>query len=878
MPLMPPLPRAVGRLSPRAAIGRRACLALALALTASACSSDDDAKTPLAPTAERGLELPDASRYSAEIRWTDHGVPHVVGDTIGDAIFGQAFANATLNICTFSDIVLMANSKRAAHLGPGKDGKWIETDFAHLALGVRARAEASWTQLSEDGRAALIAYAAGTNHYIDTTPPGELPKRCRDAKWVKPITPVDLLTWYLTIALQAGNRNFAQYIGTTRPPDTEWSAATPRRAPRQVAGRSADTQARWLGRYADLAVGLAQGRVFGMPADEAIGSNGWAVGGDLSDNGKGMVLGNPHFPWFGELRFYENHLTVKNDPTHGAMDVYGGTLIGVPGVQIGFTQGFGWTHTVSFSSKFTFYKLKLKEGDPLTYIVDGDERKITGTESTIDVLQPDGTVTQKTRTYYRSEVGVMAALPAVAEWTKSQAFTIRDANEANLALIDHFLAIDRAQSVADAQKVLHEVQGLPWVNLMGADSAGDALFSDACSEPNLSQAAQDLHTKKIDDGDFLTEFAYQLGAVLLDGSLKINDWVDDADPARQPGLVACKNVPALKRRDYVANANESHWLTNASAPLEGYSTVFGLERTVRSLRTRVGLHLLTSEGKDSARGADGKFNLDELQSVVDAGHTMGATLLHQGVVDLCAQVTSVTLLVDKQDQTVDVTPACAVLKAWDGGFTASSKGAVLFREWFAGYDNRDSSGELWATPFDVKSPVATPHTLKLDDADPAATRAMRYLALAVLRLQEQKIPLDAPLGDQQFTLKDGKRMPVPGAFHGEGAFNVIGWSAGRDSTTFGHFARDKVVHSASGLTTSGYAVNYGSSFVMALQFTDKGPVARTLVTYSQSAEPDSPWHSDQTAMFAKQQWKTARFSEADVLADPKLQVQKLPRK
>jgi acyl-homoserine-lactone acylase len=33
------------------------------------------------------------------------------------------------------------------------------------------------------------------------------------------------------------------------------------------------------------------------------GSNGTALGGDATATGRGMVLGNPHFPWQGRYRF-----------------------------------------------------------------------------------------------------------------------------------------------------------------------------------------------------------------------------------------------------------------------------------------------------------------------------------------------------------------------------------------------------------------------------------------------------------------------------------------------------------------------------------------------------------------------------------------------
>jgi acyl-homoserine-lactone acylase len=59
---------------------------------------------------------------------------------------------------------------------------------------------------------------------------------------------------------------------------------------------------------------------------------------------------------------------------------------------------------------------------------------------------------------------------------------------------------------------------------------------------------------------------------------------------------------------------------------------------------------------------------------------------------------------------------------------------------------------------------------------------------------------------------------------------------------------------------------------MAVELTAHGPRARTLLTYSESANPNSPHHTDQTVLFAHGRWVTERFSEAEIAADPLLQT------
>ena len=69
------------------------------------------------------------------------------------------------------------------------------------------------------------------------------------------------------------------------------------------------------------------------------------------------------------------------------------------------------------------------------------------------------------------------------------------------------------------------------------------------------------------------------------------------------------------------------------------------------------------------------------------------------------------------------------------------------------------------------------------------------------------------------------------------------------------------------LTEEGYPVVHGSSFVMALEYTDDGPRAQAFLTYSQSGDPESVHFSDQTELFSKKAWRPIVFTEAEVAAD-----------
>jgi acyl-homoserine-lactone acylase len=55
---------------------------------------------------------------------------------------------------------------------------------------------------------------------------------------------------------------------------------------------------------------------------------------------------------------------------------------------------------------------------------------------------------------------------------------------------------------------------------------------------------------------------------------------------------------------------------------------------------------------------------------------------------------------------------------------------------------------------------------------------------------------------------------------------------------------------------------------MATELTPQGPVTRTILTYSESANPRSPHYRGQTILFARKQWVTERFTQAQINAGP----------
>ena len=366
------------------------------------------------------------------------------------------------------------------------------------------------------------------------------------------------------------------------------------------------------------------------------------------------------------------------------------------------------------------------------------------------------------------------------------------------------------------------------------------------------------------EDDLIAALLYENRVPLLDGSEPDDDWLDDPT-ANRPGVVGHPHLPQVERRDFVANANDSHWLTNPAEPLEGYSVFHGFERTARTLRTRQNLRVVQ-------RLADsGGATVEQVLATVLDNASLSAELLRDDVVARCRAVGSFPV----DDEVIDLHVAADVLAAWDGRFDLDSVGAVLWREFMAGFPAADirSGGSLFAHPYDPADPVATPRGLapEVEGFDPAVLA----LAAAVVHLGQAGVAVDARLGDVQWAQRGTERVPVHGGGEADGVTNILAPVGALSTASLepGHPPLTPVGDrtARTGLAEGGYRCTYGTSFLMAVELTDEGPRGLGLLAYGQSGDRRSEHHVDGTRAYAAKAVRPLLFTDADIEADPELE-------
>ncbi len=750
------------------------------------------------------------TKYTADIERTSYGVAHITAKDFGSLGFGEGYAQAEDHLCSIADQVVKARGERSKYFGAGKSNEHLSNDITMKAYGMSERGAAYLLKQPREIQDWYAGFAAGYNKFLSMTPKDRYPGWCAGTDWVHPIAAQDI-TAYQQVTLQV-TTNFAAMIATAQPPAT--TAAVP------SAGE-------------DLAA-------IDFPKLD-LASNGWAIGRDLAASKRGMLIANPHYPWVGSNRFWEKHLVVP-----GKLNVYGVSLIGNIGVSIGFNKDIAWTHTVSAGKRFTAFSLDLVPGKPTTYRYGNSEREMTRKQVSVEVKQADGSMKMIERDVWFSHYGPIVNVAGIG-WSPKRVVSVRDANADNNGAAAQWFDMNRATGMKEFQAAHEKHQGMPWVNTIAASRDGVAWYADTASTPNLSKEALAEWQERL-KRDPITRRFDQQGMVLLDGSDPRFEWENDSTSTK-PGVVGYANTPRMERTDYVFNANDSFWIANSHAPLTGdYSPLHGEQNSVRSLRTRNNDLTLSNQSPDKPAGSDGRFTLDEMANALLSNRSLAAELLKDQLVVHCEQAA--------------MGEPCAVLKAWNGRYDLDSRGAALFREFLMQYQQGDylGKGKLYAVDFDPKDPTNTPRGLGDSKV------AVENLAKAVKVLQGRNIALNTPLGELQYADKAGKRMPVHGGDgFTDGLMNMQRNS--RNTTTLEPMDEPKAVSRS--LTEKGYPVVHGSSFVMALEFTDKGPRAKAFLTYSQSGDSKSPHFTDQTELFAKKQWRPVLFENAAVKGDVK---------
>ncbi len=752
--------------------------------------------------------------YEATIRVTSYGIPHILAEDWGDLGFGYGYQFTSDNFCELAKHVVRVNGEMSKYFG--RSNQNLASDALIKFFGKKSTIRVNGL-LHADKRMVEVSegYAAGYNHYLENIPQG-MHQSCINAEWLRPIDLYDVARMSVYITLLA-------------------SFSDPRIA------------------NAVLALGIEEGNeqtalnLETFALSESMGSNSYALGSKVTQTGQAMLLGNPHYPWRGQRRFYQVHMTIPEE-----IDVMGISILGSPLINLGFTEKFAWTHTVSNANRFTLYELDLNDQDRKIYTYNQKRTNIKSFPIEIEVKESDDSISTETIELHFSrfglllDAGVLLGDENLTGWPNrdGKVFAIRDVAMDNQRIGTTIVGMLTAKSFDQFINTIRDNLGLSFINTIAVNDQGEAFYGDYSTVPYLTdqqlQDCQPSATGQLINRVSVNLMRNPLGIPVLAGNRSECNWIADPE-SPQEGLIPGGQLASIRTNHYASNSNDSYWLANLENPMTGYLKVMGGEEYQVSLRTQLAL-LQIQERINGTDGLDDNplFSLRNLQAVALAARNLAGEWFLDDLLTLCR--------VYPEELTNKASRACEVLAQWDKKTNIESIGNQVF---YLFWQKAQRIANLHREPFDPKRPIDTPRGLNFDDSV-VRSELIQSLDSAVQVFDENLIPLDAPWGEIHYEIRNGKKIPLFG-----GGFNAGNFSAMQAKLTKGEGWSEMIT---------------GNSYLQTVTWDEEGVVAEGILSYSQSSDPDNPHFQDQTELYSQKKWVKLPFKDKDIQADPNLEI------
>ncbi len=336
------------------------------------------------------------------------GIPHIYADNVDDLFLAQGYVHAQDRFFQMDFWRKISYGELSSMFGDTQ----IDTDTFIRTMGWGRLAEAQYAQESDENKAVLDAYAAGVNAYLATQSPADLSFEYSILELTnrdytpEPWTGAQSLAWGKVMAWDLGGNMDAEIERAlalaSLPPDRVAQIFPPypgERNPYIVANEDAAK----MGTPVDLNLSFnstvalsstkaaidALNRVTGGGEESGIGSNSWAVSGDLTPTGSPFLMNDPHLSSQMPSIWYQVGLHCRTVNETCPYDVVGFSFAGVPGVVIGHNADIAWGFTNVGPDVQDLYIEKINPQNPNQYEVNGEWVDMDIRTETIDVAGAD---------------------------------------------------------------------------------------------------------------------------------------------------------------------------------------------------------------------------------------------------------------------------------------------------------------------------------------------------------------------------------------------------------------------------------------------------------------------------------------------------------
>ncbi|WP_437755170.1 penicillin acylase family protein [Sorangium sp. So ce1389] len=444
---------------------RSSLLLLALASLTIAGCADGTQGAARAPAPRAGGSALAVPGLEGDVTITSDrlGIPAIRAASRQDALRALGVVTARDRLFQL-DLLRRSSGGRLAEV-LGRD--LLPADTRQRLYGVPQAASAILARLPERQRAALDAYAEGVNAYLRSAQALPLefqklgyrpePWRPEDSVLVvlgmfNALSVTEDLERTRTVLTRSLPKSVTSFLLEGTDPYTRalLGAQAPATPPlpaeelRALVAQSRRAQA-WRGGVLSAASGAAP-----------VGSNGWAVAGQRTSDGRALLANDMH------LELGVPNIWYRAELRYGDSEVAGVVLPGVPMLIVGTNRHVAWGLTSLDGDVMDLVQIEVHPGRPDEYRTPSGWQRFEVAEETIKVRgEPDVTVTAQ-----RTIWGPVAPRPLLGAKVAVR-WTALDPEGVDLGLVE----MDRARTVEEAASVMNAAGG-PGCNVLLADRRG----------------------------------------------------------------------------------------------------------------------------------------------------------------------------------------------------------------------------------------------------------------------------------------------------------------------------------------------------------------------------------------------------------------------
>ncbi len=661
------------------------------------------------------------------------GVPHVYAENPGALGFAFGYAQAEDHLDAMLMAYRMANGRAAEVLGE----TYADSDAFSLKMGHARLAREAFDALDPVMNDLCTGFAQGVNAWI-----AEHPEETPD--WAEGMQPPDILALWHAFLMSMAPMDVPEVYRRPRAFDT---------------------------------------------------GNAWALAPPRTEEGKTILVINPHQYYSGPFQWYEAHLVM------GDLDMAGATLYGLPVLLQGHNASLGWALTPNMADTadvFEEHVAQDKDGKRKTPIpgVALDEGQLYMMKY-MSSAQPyrvrtDAGLEERWVPVVLGDRGPMFDLHS------NELFSWRIGGYRDFGGLLQLFEMGRAQSLEAFQQALLLHQ-LPCFHILYADRDGNLFYTYYAKTGDRAMpesALQERRDKGVDYLDWKKPIPANVDAMT---------WANLVPPAALPHLT---NPPS----GFLQACGNPPWTVTDDLPFGPEDVAPWMVSDPDSYRAKRVRQLLHS-GKRSFR--DNQIMLYDV--VAPAAVELAPLLLRM------AEQRPDLVNVSHPDLNTGLT----LLREWNYVAETASVGMTYYHVWWAAL--RAQSG--FVDPTDAQL-----YQLLQSNAPMAQEIALNAAGEAARMMRNDYPGLSIPWGDAHRIGRGPRNEPMPGAVTGEPIL-----VSGDHTYTGGRWQAD-----------------YGYGFAMAVQFGD-APEAVSIVPFGASERPASPHYSDQMDLFLQKRLKRTRY-------------------